>query len=211
MREGWDTCRTSHGLSRALQRLLPHGAECVYEPEREGEREYVCVVVAEGGDPTPPPEDCASLTGWRGRWGHCNKANTHTHMHPFLYGCYVLASLALSRLHTSIFPRLALNLLPSQTCSHSSFLVLPLNLSARLLHSPPPTFHLPPLPTLLPLSLPLSLYGNINMLPLIWRGEGHMLFLAGGPQPAKLLGCVFVCCVSVCCVLSVFSLIILQC
>lgn len=79
MREGWDTCRTSHGLSRALQRLLPHGAECVYEPESEGEREYVCVVVAEGGDPTPPPEDCASLTGWRGRWGHCNKANTHTH------------------------------------------------------------------------------------------------------------------------------------
>lgn len=137
MREGWDTCRTSHGLSRALQRLLPHGAECVYEPESEGEREYVCVVVAEGGDPTPPPEDCASLTGWRGRWGHCNKANTHTHMHPFLYGCYVLASLALSRLHTSIFPRLALNLLPSQTCSHSSCLVLPLNLSARLFHSPP--------------------------------------------------------------------------
>lgn len=81
MREGWDTCRTSHGLSRALQRLLPHGAECVYEPESEGEREYVCVVVAEGGDPTPPPEDCASLTGWRGRWGHCNKANTHTHTH----------------------------------------------------------------------------------------------------------------------------------
>lgn len=38
-----------------------------------------------------------------------------------------------------------------------------------------------------------------------------MLFLAGGPQPAKLLGCVFVCCVCVCvCVPSVFSLIILQ-
>lgn len=45
------TCRTLRGLSRALQRLLPHGAECVYEPERE----YVCVSVAEGGDPTPPP------------------------------------------------------------------------------------------------------------------------------------------------------------
>lgn len=74
------------------------------------QREYVCVSVAEGGDPTPPPQDCASLTGWRGRWGHCNKANTHTYTHTFFYG-YVLASLALSRLHTSIFLPL------SKTCS----------------------------------------------------------------------------------------------
>lgn len=99
--------------------------------QRGRERENVCVSVTEGGDPTPPPLDCASLTGWRGRWGHCNKANTHTHTHAyththtFFYGCYVLVSLALSRLHTSIFPRLAPNLLPSHTCSHSSLLVLP--------------------------------------------------------------------------------------
>lgn len=192
MREGWDTCRTLHGLSSALQRLLPHGAECVYEPERE----YVCVSVAEGGDPTPPPQDCASLTGWRGRWGHCNKANTHTHFSMVVMSSLLSLFPASTLPSFCLFPRLALDLLPSQTCSHSSCLVLPsesqsvckaLTLSLYL-SSPTP-------PHPLPLSLPLSLYGNINMLPLIWRGEGHMLFLAGGPQPAKLLVCMCAVCV----------------
>lgn len=48
--------------------------------QREGETACVYVREAEGGDTTPPPVDWASLTGWRGRWGHRNKANTHTHI-----------------------------------------------------------------------------------------------------------------------------------
>lgn len=142
MREGWDTCRTLHGLSRALQRLLPPRAECVYEPERERERERMRVSVAEGGDPTPPPLDRASFTGWRGRWGHCNKANTHTHI--FFDGCYVLVSLAFSRLHTSIFPRLAL--IPLASCFPLN-LSLSARLSLYLSSSSPPS----PLPPSLPL------------------------------------------------------------
>lgn len=45
----------------------------------------------------------------------------------------------------------------------------------------------PPYPV--PQSPPLRLYANINVLPLIRSAEGHMLFLAGGPQPAELQGC----------------------
>lgn len=51
----------------------------VYKRQRVGETACVYVCEAEGGDTTPPPVDWASLTGWRGRWGHRNKANTHTH------------------------------------------------------------------------------------------------------------------------------------
>lgn len=150
MREGWDTCRTLHGLSRALQRLLPHGAECVYEREREGEgereRENVCVSVAKGGDPTPPPLDCASLTGWRGRWGHCNKANTHTHtfstavMSSFLSLFPASTLPSFQDLLSASFPR-RLALIPLASCFPLNF-----SLSARFLDSPP-TFHLAPLPT----------------------------------------------------------------
>lgn len=188
MREGWDTCRTLHGLSRAPQRLLPRGARvCVWA----GEREYVCVCLwlREGILPLLL-SDCASLTGWRGRWGHCNKANTHIHTH---FSMVVMSSLLLlfpastlpsfQDLFSTSFPR-RLALIPLASCFPQSVckaLTLSLYLS-----SPTPPYSLP-------LSLPLWLYGNINMLPLIWRGEGHMLFLAGGPQPAKLLGCVYVC------------------
>lgn len=90
-----------------------------------------------------------------------------------------------------LFPRLVLSLLLSQTCSHSSCLVLPSE-SQSVCKSPTLSLHLssPTPPSHLPLSRSLWLYSNINMLSLIWREEGHMLFLAGGPQPAKLLVCV---------------------
>ncbi len=125
MGEGWDTYPELFSDC-----FLTEQSVCVWATERESM--CVCQWLREGILPLLLL-DCASLTGWRGRWGHCNKANTHTlthththtDTHTFFYGCYVLASLALSRLHTSIFPRLILNLLPSQTCSHSSRLVLP--------------------------------------------------------------------------------------
>lgn len=56
-------------------------------------RERMCVCVADRGRGShypplpPPPRDSASLTGWRGRWGHCNK---QTQAHTFFYACYVL-------------------------------------------------------------------------------------------------------------------------
>lgn len=185
-------------LSRALQRLLPHGAECVYEPERE----YVCVGGWGRGSyhPTPPPSDCASLTGWRGRWGHRNKANTYTHISLWLLCPRISHSFPPPHFHLSVsfqdllspsFPRtLVLALL-------TSCFPLNLSLSARLLHSPT-TFHLPPLST--PCPYPLLSHCIVIltcMLSLIWRGEGHMLFLAGGLQPAKLLVCVACVCVCV--------------
>lgn len=106
---------------------------------REGETACVYVREAEGGDATPPPVDWASLTGWRGRWGHCNKANTHTHI-------FFLLRLLCPRF--SFFPASALpsfhnllkNLHPSQTYSFTQ---------PRATVCPS-TFHLSPLPTLYP-------------------------------------------------------------
>lgn len=137
MREGWDTCRTSHGLSRALQRLLPPRAECVYEPERERMR----VSVAEGGDPTPPPLDRASFTGWRGRWGHCNKANTHTHI--FFFFRWLLCPR-----FSCAFPPPHFHL--SKTCSHSSCLMFPPESQSVCRALPLPFIFLPSLSPLAP-------------------------------------------------------------
>lgn len=109
--------------------------KCVYEPQGE----HVCVCVAGWGRgsyrPTPPPpQDCACLTGWRGRWGHCNKANTYT----FFYGCYVLAS--------PLFPASTLPSpvsfqdlhSPLQPCSRSSCLNPCLPASWNSTFRPPP-------------------------------------------------------------------------
>lgn len=112
----------------------------VCKRQRVGETACVYVCEAEGGDTTPPPVDWASLTGWRGRWGHRNKANTHTHF--FSYGCYVLVSL--SRLRAAILPQLA----QKTSVPH------------RLAPSPAPecpsTFHLPPLPARAPIPSSLT-------------------------------------------------------
>lgn len=76
--------------------------------QREGETACVYVCEAEGGDTTPPSMDWASLTGWRGRWGHRNKANTHTH---------IFLRLLCPRFSFS-FPPLRCH--PSTTCSKTS-------------------------------------------------------------------------------------------
>lgn len=150
--------------------------------QREGETACVYVCEAEGGDTTPPPVDRASLTGWRGRWGHCNKANTHTHIF-FSYGCYVLVSLSLSRLCAAILPQLAqkppslTDLLPLFASSPPPPRPPVFTQPAKLQNVPLRFICLPSLPV--PQSLPLWLYANITMLPLIWSAEGHMPFLAG--------------------------------
>lgn len=142
----------------------------VYEPDPE----WVCVSEAEGGDPTPPPRDCASLTGWRGRWGHCNKANTHTHTFSTLVMSSLFWLFPASTLPSfCFFPRLALLLLFSHTSSRYCCLVLLLN----------PNSTLPLLFIAVPLSR--SLFSHCTVI-FMCAGVAHMLLLAGGPQPAQL-------------------------
>lgn len=137
--------------------FLPERSVCMRQPERETACVYVCE--GEGGETTPPPVDWASLTGWRGRWGHRNKANTHTHIFSRWLLCPRFSfSFPPPRCHpsttcwkTSIPHRLA----PS-FCLVSAPPQPPRFHSACKARECPSTFHLTPLPARAPIPSSLT-------------------------------------------------------